>query len=150
MASAVFTKNLALGVIPGKENEIAVFDCRVWNVDDMNEVYLNYQWRQDDCIKNSISMAAQAQFSHKELHGKGSEEKKAMLRMIGRPWDAEPAFFKTGTFVQRVSRVVELTPEQRAKIPEKYIPEGPVMRTFVEDIHLGYLKDDPRSMEIFK
>lgn len=149
MASAVFTKNLALGAIPGKEGEIAVFDCRVWNVDDMNEVYLNYLWRQDDCIKNSISMAAQAQFSHKQLHGVGSEQKKEMLREIGRPWEVEPAFFKTGTFVQRVTRVVELTPEQKARIPAEFIPEGPVMRTFVEDINLGYLKDDPRSKEIF-
>ncbi len=95
-------------------------------------------------------MAAQAHFSHNSLHGVGSEQKKAMLRDIGKPWEDEPQFFKMGTFVQRVNREVELTPEQLAKIPEKHRPLGPVTRSFVEDINMGYIKDNPKARTLFE
>jgi tRNA(His) 5'-end guanylyltransferase len=149
MASAYFTKMLPER-IPEKSNEIVVFDCRAWSVENLHEVYLNFLWRQDDAIKNSISMAAQAHFSHKVLMGVGSEAKKQMLREIHNPWENEPQFFKMGTFVQRVTRNVELTPEQLAKIPEKHRPTGPVVRSFVENINLGYIKDNPKARTLFE
>jgi tRNA(His) 5'-end guanylyltransferase len=147
-ASAFFSRHLPAR-IPEKGNSLAVFDCRVWTVEDMREVYLNYLWRQDDAIKNSISMAAQAYFSHKQLHGVGSEAKKQMLREIGIPWEDQPRFFKMGTFLQRVVRDVVLTQEQLERIPEKHRPSGPVPRSFIEDIGMDYIKDDPVAKEIF-
>src|SRR5271157_282831 len=108
MASAFFTRWLPT-FIPEKAEQIIVFDARVWNVDDVHECFLNYLWRQDDAIKNSISMAAQAHFSHKQLHGIDSEGKKQMLRDVGHPWEAEPLFFRMGTFVRRINRDIELT-----------------------------------------
>ena len=140
-ASAYFNRELSKR-IPEKEHTLPNFDCRVWNVDDHREVYLNFLWRQDDAIKNSISMAAQADFSAKMLHGVKSQEKKEMLRAIGKPWESHPMFFKMGTFVGRVSREVQLTPEQLANIPEKHRPSGPVTRTFAEDLQLGYLPNE--------
>lgn len=142
MASAYFTKELAAR-IPEKANLLGVFDCRVWEVPDMVSVYENFVWRQDDAIKNSISMAAQARFSAKQLHGVGSEAKKAMLREIGRPWEKEPVFFKSGSFVKRKSASVYLTAEQLSKIPKQHWPTGPVTRTSVEvDNSFGYVKGD--------
>ena len=138
MASAYFTKELAVR-IPEKAHLLGVFDCRVWNVSHVHDVYLNYLWRQDDAIKNSISMAAQAHFSHKQLHGVGSEAKKQMLRDIGKPWEDEPEFFKWGSFSKRVSFDTELTPEQLAKIPEQHRPTGLVTRHEVQVVDFGYV-----------
>lgn len=144
MAAGYFNAHLATR-LPEKSFEqtgtIAAFDARVWNVPNVDDAYLNLLWRQNDAIKNSISMAAQAHFSHKSLHGVGSEEKKKMLREIGKPWEDEPMFFKMGTFVGRRTSMVELSPEQLAKIPEKHRPTGPVQRTSVVDLKLGYLED---------
>lgn len=148
MAGAFFAKNLQK-YLPEKAEAIPNFDCRVWNVEDMHEVFLNFVWRQDDAIKNSISMAAQAHFPHKQLHKVGSEAKKKMLREIGFAWEDEPHFFKMGTFVQRVTKSVVLTPEQLEKIPEQYRPNGPVERTVIEDIGLQYIYDDPKAKEYF-
>lgn len=140
IASAFFTKELSTR-IPEKANEVAVFDARVWNVDTLTEVYENFLWRQDDAIKNSISMAAQAFFSAKKLHGVGSEAKKAMLREYGfSEWEDYPTFFKSGTFVKRKSAMVELTPEQLEKIPVEHWPVGLVERTVVQDLGLGYIR----------
>lgn len=149
MASAYFTKELVTR-IPEKAHLLGVFDCRVWDVPDLQSVYDNFVWRQDDAIKNSISMAAQAHFSAKQLHGVGSEAKKSMLREIGKPWENEPVFFKSGSFVKRKSAMVYLTLDQLNKIPEAHRPTGPVLRTSVEvDNSLGYIKGD-FNLESFK
>lgn len=148
LAGSFFSKELAAR-IPEKADAIPCFDARVWNVEDKHEVYLNFLWRQDDAIKNSISMAAQALFSHVALHGVSSERKKEMLREVSRPWEDEPLFFKMGSFVKRVVRNVELTGDQLAKIPEQHRHIGPVPRSFVEDIGLGYIKNDETAKAIF-
>jgi len=139
MASAYFSKELAKR-IPEKADAVPVFDARVWNV-ELPDVYYNFLWRQDDAIKNSISMAAQAHFSSKQLHGVGSEEKKRMLREIGKPWHLEPLHFKSGTFVKRQEILSRLTEEQLAKIPEKHRPDAdvPVKRSVVSELDVGYL-----------
>lgn len=147
MASAFFAKKLK-SYIPEKEHAIPHFDCRVWSVENIEEVFLNYLWRQDDAIKNSISMAAQAQFSHNQLHKVGSEGKKKMLCDKGFPWEDEPDFFKYGSFLRRVTKDVELTEEQLNKIPEKFRPTGPVPRSSVERLNIGYIKSEPDILNI--
>ena len=49
-------------------NKYAVFDCRVFLI-PREEIVNYFYWRELDCSKNSIQMAAQSQFSHKELQG---------------------------------------------------------------------------------
>lgn len=140
MASAFFTKNL-MEFIPEKAEQFGIFDARVWNVDNLDEVYENFLWRQDDCIKNSISMAAQAHFSFKKLHGVGSEDKKKLLAEAGFPWDKEPNFFKYGTFATRKSLIVQLDDDEYLKIPDAHRPVSKlVVRTKVTNLELGYIK----------
>jgi hypothetical protein len=57
---------------------LPVFDARAFNL-DKDEVCNYFIWRQEDCIKNSISMIARTHFSDKELHGKSTVERKKML-----------------------------------------------------------------------
>ena len=147
MASAFFTKELEAR-LPEKAHLLGVFDCRVWNVESFDDIRDNFIWRQDDAIKNSISMAAQAMFSHKVLHGVGSEAKKNMLREFGRPWETEPEFFKWGSYVSRVNFEAPLTEEQLAKIPEKFRPTGMVMRSDVQVRNdIGYLRNNLNVLE---
>ena len=134
LATSFFTKNLDV-LLPEKAEAAPTFDCRVWQVDNMHEAYLNYLWRQQDAVKNAISMAAQAHFSPRKLHGVDSVGKKKMLEEIGHPFDDMPSYFKSGTFVHRVTKEVELTPEQLEKIPQQHQPTGPVLRSVTETTH---------------
>lgn len=148
MASAFFNKKLP-EYLPEKVDQIPTFDCRVWQVENMREAYLNFLWRQNDASKNSISMLAQSIFSHKELLGVNSEEKKRMCSEKGENWNSYPQYFKYGTFVKRVTREVYLTPEQFAVIPEKHRPIGPVIRSFTEEAdHIGCLHDYKNPQEM--
>ena len=56
----------------------AVFDARAFNL-DKDEVCNYFIWRQEDCIKNAISMIAREYYSDKELDGVNTIDRKAML-----------------------------------------------------------------------
>lgn len=82
------------------KNKPPKFDCRVWTVPDRSEVANNFVWRQKDCTRNSVSMAAQSQFSHKQLQGKSCDEMQEMLwqeKQIN--WSTYPEGFKNGRCV---------------------------------------------------
>lgn len=66
--------------------ELAFFDSRTFTIPDPIEVMNYFIWRNQDCSRNSVSMVAQANFSHKELHGKSTPDKHEMLRTKGINW----------------------------------------------------------------
>jgi tRNA(His) 5'-end guanylyltransferase len=68
---------------------IAYFDCRTFTVPDRTEVMNYFRWRQQDCIRNSVSMVAQSNFSHKELHGKSQSDMHEMLHQKGINWTTD-------------------------------------------------------------
>lgn len=70
---------------PGQET-LAYFDCRVFTIPDRVEVMNYFRWRQQDCIRNSVIMVAQSNFSHKQLHGKSQRDMHDMLHSKGVNW----------------------------------------------------------------
>jgi tRNA(His) 5'-end guanylyltransferase len=72
------------------------FDCRCFSIPE-HEISNYYWWRLLDCKRNSISMNAQAKFSHKELQGKNCEEMQEMLfSKHGINWNNIPQGQKSG------------------------------------------------------
>jgi len=87
----------------------AVFDARVFAVPSIVEAANNIIWRQKDCYKNAVSMAAQSKFSHNALQTKNTtERKKFLLDKYSIDFDDyyEPSFRK-GVAVYRVPTVVK-------------------------------------------
>jgi tRNA(His) 5'-end guanylyltransferase len=91
-------------------NKPAVFDGRVYTIPSRIEVANYFLWRQKDAIRNAVSMAAQAHFSHHTLQGVSSSEMQELL------WDKKNINFKT-TYSDRARRggvvVRETSSEQR-------------------------------------
>ncbi len=111
------------------------FDCRVWQL-PMEEVHNYFRWRVRDAIKNSVSMAASAYYSHKELEGKNGSERHDMLHAKGVNWDKYPQHFKEGTFIQKREVFVAVDDERMMDIPKQYRAQAVGKRrmtTFVED-----------------
>lgn len=80
-------------------NKGALFDARVFNVPKEEVTNLIY-WRQLDATRNSIQMVGQANFSHKELHGKSCNMIQDMLHeQKGINWNDFPTHKKRGTCV---------------------------------------------------
>jgi tRNA(His) guanylyltransferase len=92
MATAKFNE-----LRPGK---LALFDSRAFTIPDRVEVENYLIWRQADAVRNSVSMAAQAKFSHRALHGKSGAQMQEMLwAEHGVNWNDYPGRFKRGTMV---------------------------------------------------
>lgn len=99
------------------------FDARVWNVPSSSWAADYFGWREQDATRNSISMAAQSMFSHKELQNKGCSEMQEMMFSQGQNWNDFPVFFKRGMYVQRrkvfrkftPSEIVQLAPLHEAR-----------------------------------
>lgn len=73
-----------------REMKLACFDSRVFTISDVSEVINNIIWRQQDCIRNSVSSVAQANFSAKELHKVSRVGQLKMLKeKKGIDWDKD-------------------------------------------------------------
>lgn len=81
---------------------LAFFDARVFQVPTLDEMVNTIIWRQQDCTRNSISMAASAYFPHKFLEKKSSDEKQELLfteKNIN--WNDYLPKFKRGSVIRK-------------------------------------------------
>jgi len=123
IATATFN-HLVPSFLPEKEGNLAHFDCRVWTVPTLIEAANVILWREQDAVRNSVQMAAQALYGHKQLQNKNTSDLHEMLFQKDINWNDYPASFKRGTYVFR--KVVErtLTPQEISQIPEKNRPDS--------------------------
>ena len=95
-------------------------DCRVCQLPTLDELANMFLWRQQDCMKNSITMVALSKFSHNQLQGKNSIDKINMLADAGLDYYRDiPEHLRLGSFFRRDIYLKTLTDEELAKIPAK-------------------------------
>jgi len=121
MASVRFNKLLPK-YLPAKADREPTFDCRVWNVPNQTEAANGFLWRTMDATRNGILSVGQANFSQKQLHGKGQQDIKAMLlneRGIDYEKDFPPSL-KWGLWLQkrRISR--PFTADELTRLPARH------------------------------
>lgn len=150
--SALFN-NLVPKLLPKKTDEIAVFDCRAWNVPTQTEAVNCLIWRELDATRNSVSMAAQTYFPHKQLQGKSSSDKHELLHSIGINWNDYPAFFKRGVYFQRRKVMREFTATEIEMLPPLHNarenPNLKIERTDIVEIDIQLAKVANRIGVVF-
>lgn len=112
-----------------------IFDARVFNI-DKDEVCNYFIWRQEDCIKNAVSMIAHEYFSAKELMSKSTIQRKEMLREKGIDTNSYLLENLRGTVCRRIERGV---------IIDKAIPIFKEERDYIEKY--VFLDDDKNESE---
>ncbi len=117
--SVQFNK-LLHNAIPEKSHTSPVFDCRAWQMPNIDEATNAFLWREIDATKNSITMAAQEFYEHNELEGVTGDQKQELLFQKGINWNDYPTFFKRGTYIQRKKRIIAQTFEDIEKLPLKH------------------------------
>jgi tRNA(His) guanylyltransferase len=123
-ATAVFNHSLP-SFMPDKHASLGIgdlpsFDCRVWTVPNQAEAANVLLWRELDATRNSLSMAARAQWPQEALHGKSSKEMHDLLHEKGINWNDYPAFFKRGTYLRRIVTLRNFEPTELATLPAKH------------------------------
>lgn len=80
--------------------KLAQFDCKVWNVPNLNDAVAWFLYRQLDCIKNSKQQFAQTYCSHKELLNLNTDEQVALaFEKHSMDWNAISDDKKYGRFI---------------------------------------------------
>jgi len=151
MATAKFNA-LVPSILPEKQGRLACFDCRVWNVPTEQEAVNCLIWRELDATRNSIQMAVQALYSHKQLHQKNTAQMQEMLWQKGLNWQNYPARFRRGGYFQR--RVIErpFTPEEREQLPPLHEarkhPDMMIQRQLIVPLELPPLLQVANRVEV--
>jgi tRNA(His) guanylyltransferase len=119
MTTLAFNRSLPMS-LPAKAGKEALFDARIWSVPNMAEAVNYLTWREQDATRNSINMAAQSVFSHRQLQGKNTKECQERLWHAGVNWNDYPRAFKRGTYVQRRSVDRPFTTTELERLPPKH------------------------------
>jgi len=102
------------------QRAIPAFDCRVWNVPNLDEASNYLVWREQDAVRNSIQMAARSIYSHKECYKKSSSDLQEMLFQKGINWNNYPVMHKRGCYLKRIKVIRAFTPTEIEKLPMKH------------------------------
>lgn len=118
------------------------FDCRIFQLPDMEELANCFVWREIDAVRNSVQMLAQANFSHKELHGlkrKKLQDKLLVEKDIN--WNNLSDDLKRGAYFKLVFIEKEIDDDTWNKIPNHKKPSSKTAkRPKVELIQLPIMK----------
>jgi len=113
--------------------DMAMFDSRAFNI-PKEEVANCFIWRQQDATRNSISMVAQANFSHKELQNKSSSDMQDMLMLQKEiNWNNFTPSEKRGTSIIKVKEIIEGV-ERNKWIIDKDTPIFSQNREYIEKL----------------
>jgi len=82
-----------------EEFKMAMFDARVFQIPEPEEVVNCLIWRQQDAERNSIQMLAQSLFSHKELQGLNTSTLQDICWGKGHNWNDLHWSKKRGSFI---------------------------------------------------
>jgi len=153
--STFFNEHLA-EYLPAKDklpaNKRPVFDCRCFNVPDKFEAVNVFLWREQDATRNSISMASQSVYSHKQLQNKSKKEMHDMLHAKEINWNDYPTFFKRGTYIQKKTLMMK-SEVLLSGLPEKHHfrtnPELMVERKKVVELELKPLAKVINKLAVF-
>ena len=126
------------------------FDCRVFQLPNEIELANTFIWREIDAVRNSVSMLAQANFSHKELQGK---DKKAMITMLeekGIRWNELDSDLKQGAYFRRINIEKYLEDEIWNRIPDNKKPESRYcIRSVIEKYTLPIMKNVKNKVGVY-
>ena len=102
MATAHFNKVISKSTFPDDDVEYE-FDCKVWNVPNVDEAYAWFRFRATDCMRNSINQFSESFLSHRQRSGINRDELKKMLAEEGHDWEQLPDDQKYGRLVYKVA-----------------------------------------------
>ncbi|HET8686731.1 MAG TPA: tRNA(His) guanylyltransferase Thg1 family protein [Methanosarcina sp.] len=151
MASGYANKILP-DFLPDKIEYVPVFDARLSLYASEDDAADNLVWRQQDCIRNSISRMAQCYFSQKELDKVSIYKQLTMLDKLNQyeaNWFTSSMQFRGGRLYQRVKVLKTLSEQELANIPEQHRPTDPVMRSIVTQTNLYHFLTQTENLTDF-
>lgn len=133
----------------GNYCQIANFDTRVFVVPNLVEAANTLVWRQNDCVKNSISCACYYEVAQKlgkktvrgMMHGLNQDQQQELLfRETGINWSTYPSRFKNGVGCYKVQGERRLEWHLETNLP-RWTAEGE-FQFLLDKFNVGYGEKD--------
>lgn len=124
----------------------AYFDARV-AIYPETEVCNYFIWRQQDAVRNSIQMSAQALYSQRQLHGKPCSELQDMIHAKGQNWNDLPTRQKRGRCIVREVYQIGETTRSRWTVDNE-IPTFTADREYIDRL-LALEPEEPKPVPRF-
>lgn len=155
LASSAFCRSIAEHFESDKARDLFCklphFDARVISLPNVAEAANMLLWRNLDCTKNAVSMAAHHYFSHKSLQGvKSTEMQERLFQEAGINFNDYPSSFKRGTWVHRETVQKIFSSVELDKIPIQHRPDPTEMvtRTIIQDFDLPPLNKISNKVDV--
>ena len=128
----------AKDLLPGR-NKLANFDCRIYQTPTLHDATVQLLWRELDATRNSIQSLAQANFSHKSLHGLDTSQIQDRLMTMRRiNWNDLETSKKRGMYFKRTIKNTKFSQAEIDSLPEKHEarrnPDLNITRSVIERI----------------
>lgn len=136
----------AASVVVFGDMRLAYFDARVAIYPEA-EVCNYFVWRQQDAVRNSIQMSAQALYSQRQLHGKPCSELQDMIHAKGQNWNDLPTRQKRGRCVVREVYAVGDATRSRWTVDNE-IPTFTADREYIDRL-LALEPEEPKPVPRF-
>lgn len=128
--------------LPNKKR--AVFDCRVFNLPNIDEVANYFYWREEDCFKNAVSAISYKYFSKNSLLNVNTKQKIEKLSNLGVNIYSYSRYCLQGSYFHKIEKEIKYTKEELDQLPIKHEarinPELTVKRKIVEEFSIPRLK----------
>lgn len=151
-ATAVKFNQLVAEYLSDRSLDLALFDCRSFSVPSRMEAVNCLVWREIDAVRNSVSMAAQSQFEHKELQGKSSNQMQEMLFQKGINFNDYPTRFKRGAYFKKVEVEKQFTNLEISKLPSQHDyfknPDKVIKRRKIVNLALPQINKISNKVEV--
>lgn len=99
-------------------NKLADFDCRIYQTPTLEDACNQILWRENDAIKNSVSVLSRSYFSHNSLHKLNSDElKEKLLKEKNVNWNELPNKLKRGSLLKRIGMYKKFTTAEIDDLP---------------------------------
>ena len=114
------------------------FDCKAWNVPNVNDAFAWLLYRQNDCIRNSKQQAAQTYLPKKSLIGQNTDEQiQRLLDERGIDWNDYELGCKYGRIIHR-EPVLVTTPNGQAE-RNKWVIESMITFNEMKELIIDYI-----------
>lgn len=111
-----------------KANTLAMFDARVFQVPTLDEMVNVIIWRQQDCTRNSISMAAHSLLEGDSAGLSGAQKQERLFNEKGVNWNDYKTKYKRGTVIKKVRVEIDVIGSPLPAIRNRWVadPEIPI------------------------
>ncbi|MFW5847482.1 MAG: tRNA(His) guanylyltransferase Thg1 family protein [bacterium] len=118
----------------------ANFDARIYQTPTLQDAVGQLIWRENDAVKNSVSMLAQSLYSHQELMNiNTSDLYYKMIKEHNVDWKNLPIKFQRGSYIKRTQIEKKLDVEELNQLPEKHLarqnPDMMIKRSVIREMH---------------